>query len=68
MRRRNATPCFLIARFEGRCAETGKPIHKGDLIAYFPASRQSYHKCSKAADQVRALQFATAHGMADANY
>lgn len=66
--RRHLTPYFTTARFASKCPETGKEIRKGDRIAYFPATRMAYHDTSKAADQVRALEFASAYGMADANY
>lgn len=68
MRRLNSTPYFTVARFAGKCPETGKDIKKGDRIAYFPATRKAYHEASKAADQVRGMEFASAYGMADAAY
>ena len=61
-------PYFTSARFSSVCPETGKPIKKGDRIAYFPATRKAYHESSKAAEQVRGMQFAESWGMADANY
>ena len=68
--RRNATqsPRFMTARFDSTCPETGKAIKKGDQIAYFPAAKQAFHESSKAGEQVRALDFSAAYGMADANY
>jgi hypothetical protein len=67
-RTQNQAPRFLVARFDSTCAETGKPLKKGDKVAYFPATKQAFHETSKAADQVRALEFSAAYGMADANY
>lgn len=61
-------PYFLTARFNSTCPETGKPISKGDQCAYYPATRQAYHLDSKSANQLRALEFAAAYNMADANY
>lgn len=67
-RARSVTPFFCQARFPGKCPETGKDIKRGDRIAYFPAERRAYHETSKAAEQVRGLQFASSWAMADANY
>jgi hypothetical protein len=67
-RSRNTTPYFTAARFPGTCPETGKAIRKGDRIAYFPASRQAYAEDSKAAEQVRGLDFARSFAMPDADY
>lgn len=67
-RTRNLSPYFMTARFDSKCAETGKDIKKGDRIAYFPATRTAYAEGSKAAEQVRGMEFSAAYGMADANY
>lgn len=64
----NQSPRFMTARFDSTCPETGKAIKKGDRIAYFPATKQAFHESSKSGEQVRALEFSTAYGMADANY
>ena len=61
-------PYLTRARFASTCPETGRPIRKGDEIAYFPRTRTAFHVESKSADQVRALSFAAAYGMADANW
>ena len=61
-------PYFTTARFASTCPETGKPIRKGDQIAYFPWDRLAFHAESKAAEQIRALQFSASWGMADANW
>lgn len=69
MRRQyNRTPYMMRARFSGQCQETGKPINKGDIIAYYPATKTAYHESSKAADNVRALEFSRACNMADSNF
>jgi len=65
---RNQTPYTLTARFDSKCPETGLDIKKGDPCAYFPATKKAYHETSKSADQVRALEFAKAYEMPDANY
>lgn len=64
----NRSPHFMTARFDSTCAETGKPIKKGERIAYYPATRKAFKEDTKAADEVRGMEFAQAHGMADANY
>jgi len=60
-------PYFTQARFNSRCPETGLPLKKGDEIAYFPRLRKAFHSSSKSADQVRAMNFAQAFNMLDAN-
>ena len=67
-RARDTSPYFTTARFESKCPETGKDIKKGERIAYFPATRTAYAEDSKAAEQVRGMEFSAAYGMADANY
>jgi hypothetical protein len=66
--RRNSSPYFTTARFPSTCPETGKQIHKGDPIAYYPQSRQAFHADSKNAENVRALEFSRAWNMADSDY
>jgi hypothetical protein len=68
MRYRNTQPCFIIARFASTCPETGKPIAKGDTIAYYPNDRRAFHESSQSAENVRALQFSKTWEMADANW
>lgn len=62
------SPMFITAKFPGTCPETGKPWAKGETIAWFPGEKKAYHLTSSHADQVRALEFASAYGMADANW
>ncbi len=38
----NNNPRFITAKFPGHCAETGKPIKKGDQVLYFPLTRKVY--------------------------
>ena len=61
-------PYFTTARFDSVCPETGKPIRKGQEIAYYPRERKAYCAESKAAESVRALQFSACFNMADANW
>lgn len=62
------TPRLMKARFDSTCPETGKPIKKGDTIAYYPRSKSAFHESSQSAEQVRAMNFAAANNMGDANY
>ena len=68
MRRRDATPYFTTAVFRSICPESGKTIKRGDPIAYFPATRRAYADGTKAAQQVRGLDFARSFAMPDADY
>ena len=61
-------PRFITAKQPGTCPETGKPIAIGDTIAWYPATRKAFHNDSKAASDLRGLEFAKAWNMADANY
>lgn len=58
----------MTARFASVCPETGKPIKRGDTIAYYPRERKAYHADSRAADDVRALQATAGLGLADADW
>lgn len=59
-------PYFTTARFDSVCPQTGKPLKKGDTIAYFPRERKAYHKDSEAADTIHRLHAAV--GLLDENY
>lgn len=50
-------PKELIARFNCRCAETGKEIKKGDLCVYYPSSQSVFHIDSKQARSYRDWRF-----------
>ncbi len=67
-RHRYNPPRFIIARFASTCPQTGKRIERGDECAYYPGPRVAYHVDSKAASEIRAMDFAATWGMADANY
>lgn len=62
------TPRLMKARFDSTCPETGKQIKKGETIAYYPRTKTAYHESSQSAEQVRAMNFAEANNMGDANY
>jgi hypothetical protein len=66
--RKNRSPYFTQARYDGKCAETGAPIKKGDRIAYYPATKQVFSEQSKQAEELRGQEFARSWGMADADY
>lgn len=68
MRNRDTRPHFTTARFPGTCPETGAAIHKGDRIAFFPATRTAYAENSQHAEQVRGLDFARTWAMPDADF
>ena len=42
MKRYSNDPREMQARFPSVCAESGKPIRKGDAILYWPSSREAY--------------------------
>lgn len=46
-------PREITARFDSKCAETGKAIKKGDTCVYYPSSRKVYHVDSDQAYQYR---------------
>lgn len=66
--RRTLAPYFTVAREASTCRETGACIGKGDRVAYFPDTRRAYAEHSRYADQIRALEFASAYAMPDAHY
>jgi hypothetical protein len=44
----------MTARFSSKCAETGKPLNKGDQIIYDPIARKAYHLESQKAGECEA--------------
>lgn len=62
------SPRFIVARFDSTCPQTQKKIRRGDTCAWYPSSRVAYHVESKAAADLRGMEFSAAYGMADANY
>lgn len=46
-------PYEIKARFESRCAETGKIIKKGDSCIYYPLVKKVYSMDSKTAYEYR---------------
>jgi len=58
MQRNHGEPYAIKARFETRCPQTGKAIHKGDTAIYFPKARKLYHVDSRAAENFKTRQFA----------
>lgn len=62
------TPKIMIAKFDSTCPETGKPIKRGDTIAYFPDVKKAYHESSKNAEIARGIAFSEQWEMGDRNY
>jgi len=61
-------PREIKAKFASRCPETGKQIQVGDACIYYPKAGKAYHVDSKSAESYRAMKFAEASGMGDANW
>lgn len=38
----------IAARFNSKCAETGKPLRRGETIFYDTATKKAYHPTAKA--------------------
>ncbi len=56
MPRYSRDPRTIRARFNSKCAETGKPINKGDECVYYPSSKQVFHMESTQAGKLKADQ------------
>ena len=52
----NRDPREIKARFNSKCAETGKQINEGDTCIYYPSSKQVFHPDSKQAEDFRNWQ------------
>jgi len=50
-------PRQIIARFDSKCAETGKAIKKGEPCIYYHIGKKVYCLDSKQADEFRSWQF-----------
>lgn len=46
----------ITAKFNSKCAETGKALRKGDTIVYDPETRKAYHLDSRMAKAEAAMQ------------
>jgi hypothetical protein len=49
----NRDPREITARFDSVCAETGKPIKRGDTCIYYPIAKQVFHVDSETANKYR---------------
>lgn len=49
MKRYNNNPREITAKFNSKCAETGKEIIKGEICIFFPSDKQVFHTDSKQA-------------------
>lgn len=54
---RDQTPREIIARFDGVCRETGKPIKAGDRCVYYPQGKSIFSLDSKQASTFRSEAF-----------
>ena len=54
MPRYSKDPRFTNARFDSKCAETGRTIKKGERIAYYPNGNKVYCEESKQAQELTA--------------
>lgn len=50
-------PRRINARYNSTCAETGKPIRKGEECIYYPRHKKVYHIDSKQAQAFREWEF-----------
>ena len=53
---RNNSPYEIRAKFESKCAETGKSIKKGEFCVYYPSAKKVYHPDSKQAYEYRCMK------------
>ena len=50
-------PREIVARFNSKCAETGREIKKGETCIYYPKGKKVYHVDSKQAEEFRSWSF-----------
>jgi hypothetical protein len=62
MKRYNNEPFELKAKFDGKCAETGKIIKRGEYCIYYPSGKKNYHVDSKQAETFRNMKMDDALG------
>lgn len=46
-------PRQIVAKFNSKCAETSKPIKKGDQCIYYPLNKEVFHLDSNQAQDYR---------------
>lgn len=59
MQKNHGEPFEMRAKYRTRCPQTGRLIAVGDLAMYFPKARKMYHLESPAAQQVKAMEYAS---------
>jgi hypothetical protein len=59
---KNQDPFVITAKFESKCAETGKVIHVGEECVYYPSASRVYTMDSEQATQFRMWQADLANG------
>ncbi len=57
MKRYSNDPRIITARYDSLCAETGRPIRKGETCIYYPLAGQVFCEDSKQAETFRSEQF-----------
>ena len=57
MRNQNMDPREITLKFNSKCAETGKPLKKGDKAIYYPNGKKVFSPDSKQAEEFRNWQF-----------
>ena len=58
-------PRVMTSRFDTVCAETGKPIKKGEDCVYYPAAKKVYRMDSNQAEEYRKWKANTDKGAGD---
>lgn len=64
----NNDPREIIVKYAGVCAETGKPLKKGDTAVYYPRGKKMFHPESRTAEDFRSQKFADDFRLGDANW
>lgn len=55
--RASQPPRFIVVKYDGVCAETGRHLMKGETALYYPGSKQMYADDSKQAQEWRETEF-----------
>lgn len=58
----NRDPREITAKFDSKCAETGKIIKKGESCIYYPTSKDAFHPDSNQAESFYAWKADLAMG------
>ena len=55
MKRQYRFPFICTAKFKGKCPETKRAIHKGDIIGWYPCEKLAYHESSQHFKDIQAF-------------